>query len=323
MSTIQYTKSPGVPPQSMEAEFLSHKNGSEWWYCTGYLNDKFGKLYTFQFTLVKVKIFGISVHVLMTALSNFDNGQHHYSQRVFFFGRNVNITSDLVGVNGQAEMRFFERRLDLSISAKEYSLSLNMDIAKAPVWHCDDGVLRMGIDDPKQTTYYWSYTNLRATGELVLGNKHLTVSGKAWFDRQGGTFSIFNRQTHWEWFSIRFFDDEEVMLFSFPQSNYRDGTYIDKSGKYKRFTNYGITPLGFTEAGGYKFSFGWKVKLPGIKDEVFTITPKMDGQLNLAYYELLADAIDINGNIVGFCVVELLPGVYSENVKVRGILARQ
>ena len=65
------------------------------------------------------------------------------------------------------------------------------------------------------------------------------------------------------------------------------------------------------------------MKLPGIKDEVFTITPKMDGQLNLAYYELLADAIDINGNIVGFCVVELLPGVYSENVKVRGILARQ
>lgn len=322
MATIQYTTSPGVPHRSMDDEFLSHKNGSEWWYCTGYLNDEIGKLYSFQFTLAKVTVYGVQLHILMTALSDFETGEHYYSQQAFFWGRKVTITSNLIGVDGQAEIRFREQNLEINITTKDYSLSLDMNAVKSPVWHCDNGVLRMGLDDPKQTTYYWSYTNLRATGKLVLGNKEFKVSGKAWFDRQGGTYNIINRWTHWEWFSIRFFDNEEVMLFSFPQSHYQDGTFISKDGKYKRLNDYDIVPLGFTEAGGHKFSLGWKVKMKDVKDEEYTIIPKMDGQLNLTYYELLADVKDKKGDTVGYCVVELLPGVYNEHIKVWAVLAR-
>ena len=95
---------------------------------------------------------------------------------------------------------------------------------------------------------------------------------------------------------MRFFDNEEVMLFSFPQSHYQDGTFISKDGKYKRLNDYDIVPLGFTEAGGHKFSLGWKVKMKDVKDEEYTIIPKMDGQLNLTYYELLADVKDKKGD---------------------------
>lgn len=121
---------------------------------------------------------------------------------------------------------------------------------------------------------------------------------------------------------MRFFDNEEVMLFSFPQSHYQDGTFISKDGKYKRLNDYDIVPLGFTEAGGHKFSLGWKVKMKDVKDEEYTIIPKMDGQLNLTYYELLADVKDKKGDTVGYCVVELLPGVYNEHIKVWAVLAR-
>jgi predicted secreted hydrolase len=81
------------------------------------------------------------------------------------------------------------------------------------------------------------------------------VTGKAWFDKQGGTYTLTNRRTNWEWFSLRFFDDEEIMLFTFPHENYYDGTYIEKSGKYNRLNNYEITPLGFTKAAGKKVFF--------------------------------------------------------------------
>jgi predicted secreted hydrolase len=322
MTNIQYTTSPGVPPQSMEEEFLSHKNGSEWWYCTGYLHDESGRLFSFQFTLAKVIVCGMRLHILMTALSDLETGKHHYSQQAFLFGRNVNITPDLIGVEDQAVMRFDTGKLGLSITAKDYSLTLDMNAAKPPVWHCDNGVLRMGLEDPKQTTYYWSYTNLGATGNLELEDQECKVSGKAWFDRQGGTYNIINRWTHWEWFSLRFFDDEEVMLFSFPQSDHQDGTYIDREGNYRRLTEYNIRPQGFTEAGGHKFSLGWDVEIEGVKDEKYTIVPKMDGQLNLTYYELLADVKDRTGNVVGYCVVELLPGIYNKHIKVWAVLAR-
>ena len=121
---------------------------------------------------------------------------------------------------------------------------------------------------------------------------------------------------------MRFFDDEEVMLFSFPQSDYQDGTFIDKAGNASRLNEYTIKPLDFTEAGGHKFSFGWELEMKGVKGEQYKIIPKMDGQMNLTYYELLADIIDKAGNNVGLCVVELLPGVYNEHIKVWAVLAR-
>ena len=322
MKNIQYTTSPGVPHQTMQDEFLCHKNGSEWWYCTGYLQDQAGRMFSFQFTLAKVLVYGLKLHLLMTALSDFETGKHFYSQQAIFFGRNLTITADQIGVDGKAHIKFGERKLALGITSAEYSLQLDMAALKPPVWHCDNGVLCMGLDDPKQTTYYWSYTNLAASGKLVLEGQEFQVSGKSWFDKQGGTYNIINRWTHWEWFSLRFFDDEEVMLFSFPQDAYQDGTFIDREGSYQRLNNFEITPLGFTEADEKKFSFGWKVLLNGIKDQEYTIVPKMDGQVNLTYYELLADVVDKSGSTVGYCVVELLPGVYNEKINVRVVLAR-
>ena len=83
-------------------------------------------------------------------------------------------------------------------------------------------------------------------------------------------------------------------------------------GTTRRLNAYTIEPLGFTEAGGKKFSCGWKVEMPGTKGAVYTIVPKIGGQMNLFYYELLADVKDKDGKDVGYCVVELLPGVYNE-----------
>ena len=40
----------------------------------------------------------------------------------------------------------------------------------------------------------------------------------------------------------------------------------------------------------------------------------MDGQINLAYYELLADIVNPKGEKVGYCFVELLPGVRNPNM---------
>jgi predicted secreted hydrolase len=313
LKNIQYTKSPGIPHSGMDEEFLCHKKGAEWWYATGYINDETSKLFTYQFTLAKIRVYGLKFNILMTAVTDFESGKHHYGQKAIFFGKNVIITPNLVGVDGIAEMTFENKKLKsklvgLTMTEKDYSLILDMDVVKPPVWHCDDGKLSMG-NVPDQWTYYWSYTNLAVSGTFILEGKEHKVTGKGWFDRQGGPYNPLDRRTSWEWFSLRFFDNVEMMLFSFPHVNYQDGTYIDQSGKASRLNDYKVTPLGFTEAGGNKFSFGWEVE---IKGQEYTIIPKIDGQLNMFYFELLADIKDKTGKIVGYCVVELLPGVLNE-----------
>jgi hypothetical protein len=58
------------------------------------------------------------------------------------------------------------------------------------------------------------------------------------------------------------------------------------------------------------------------KDVEYMIVPKIDGQLNLFYFELLADVKDQSSTNVGYCVVELLPGVYYEKMKISAAVAR-
>ncbi len=322
MKNIQYTTSPGVPHASMDEEFLAHRKGAEWWYNTGYLNDESGRMFGFQFTLAKIKIFGIKFHMLLTSLTDFETGKHFYEQKTAFFGKGITVAANRVAFGDRAELVFSENKvaskghMELRMIGKNYSLTLQMNAVKPPVWHCEEGVLKMGLlDDPRQKTYYYSYTNLASNGKLTLGDREFNLTGKSWFDKQGGTYTITNRWVNWEWFSMRFFDGEEIMLFSFPQDNYYDGTFIDKSGKYRRLNNYTIEPLDFTKAGGYKFSNGWKLTMKDVKDEEYTITPKIDGQFNLFFFELLAEIKDKNGQLVGYSVTELLPGVYNEKLQ--------
>lgn len=311
MKDIRYTQSPGIPHGSMQDEFLCHRKGPEWWYATGYLHDETGRMFSYQFTLAKIRIYGVQFHILMTAVTDFQTRRHHYAQQSIFFGRDVIITPRRVGVDGVAQMTFADQPVGLEIGGKDYALRLEVQATKPAVWHAEDGALQMGI--PGEWTYYWSFTNLAVTGVLALEGVERAVSGKGWFDRQGGPYRPADPRCNWEWFSLRFFDDEEVMLFSFPQDGYQDGTFIEKSGEYRRLNDYTIQALGFTQAGGYKFSCGWQLDLKGVKEGSYTITPLIDGQLNLFYFELLAEVKNSRGELVGYCMVELLPGVYNKN----------
>ncbi len=51
--------------------------------------------------------------------------------------------------------------------------------------------------------------------------------------------------------------------------------------------------------------------MKSVKDEEYTLTPIIAGQLNLFYFELLAEIKDRAGNLAGYCFVELLPGVFN------------
>ncbi|GLB49572.1 lipocalin-like domain-containing protein [Neptunitalea lumnitzerae] len=320
---IEYTDGVGIPHSSFKDEFLAHKKTSEWWYTTGIVTDEENNLYAFQFTITKMKIVGIPFHMLITSVTDIANHKHYYGQHTAFFNKGIVTTStkskfkDIASVSYAPNSFCDFGKMNLSIKDKDYELTLQLDAQKAPVWNCEDGKLWMGrTDDPKQVTYYFSITNMLAIGQLVLNGKKLNVKGKGWFDKQGGTYETANPKTHWEWFSFRFFDNEEIMLFAFPQGRYFDGTYVKQSGDYERLNNYNVEPHEIiTEATTkYKFSYGWTITMPGIKEETYKIKPKIDGQFNVSFYEIMADVFNNNNELVGYCIVELLPGVLNKKI---------
>jgi predicted secreted hydrolase len=308
---------------TFDEEWPPHKKASGWWYITGYLSDKQNPnhLYSYQYTVAQGQVLGKRVYILHMAFSDLEDDTHLFKQEVRLWrGKKIRANYDEVVYVPYTILSKKQKELNLEITTEEFDLHLVLQKGKEAIWHCDNGVLAMGLSsDPKQRTVYYSYTNLPTEGTLIIRDKsgqtrELEVVGKSWFDRQYGPFRLLNRASHWEWFSFRFFDDEEIMLFYFPQHPYMDGTYIDKQGKTTRLQNYEIKPKDFVKKGSfnYTFSFGWDVIIPGIKEERYEIKPLSGGQFNIAYFELLAEVLNSKNERIGYCFVELICGARNE-----------
>lgn len=293
-----------------DQEWLAHKGASEWWYATGIVNDETGALYTWQFTVTKASVSMVNPWIVCLAVTDFTTKEHKVFKKIEMSSKKFEVDETKFLYSDSIIVEKREKEMYIKCIADEFAFDLHLDYGKGPFWHCDDGFLLMGTPDTEDSTTYYSFTNMPTTGIITIGDKELHVTGKTWFDKQGGPYKITEAQTHWEWFSFRFFDDEEIMLFAFPQNHYQDGTYITDHST--RLMDYTLTPEKIIEADGMKFSSGWKLHMPGIKEEDYTITPMMEGQMQNMHFEELCDVKNSAGESVGYCFVELLPGVYNE-----------
>lgn len=328
MGEIVYTDGVGIPHGSFEKEFLTHRKCSEWWYCTGCLNGAKENLYAFQFTLANIRILGVKFHLLICSVTDVQTGAHYNTQSPVFFNRGIKTTESILSCGTMAKMTFASNEhaskghMTLHMESKDFLLDVELDAVKPPVWHCEDGMLQMGIlDDPKERTYYYSVTNLATKGRLVIKDQaHENLTGQTWFDRQGGTFTLTDPKCAWEWFSLRFFDKTETMLFAFPQDNYYDGTRIKADGCYHRLNDYRIEAIDVLTCEGRQFSSRWNLSIEGKNYELIPVT---DGMFNIFFFELLAEIRDETGHRVGYAFIELLPGVRNKNNPLQAFLRKR
>lgn len=306
-----------------DRDWLEHRGIHEWWYVTGFAHDRAQNLYSYQYTVTKAKLPLVQPRLLMLAVTDFKNGRHYYHQNYSLTASKVKITENSVEYLDSKLLKT-KNGFTLSCQAEDFAFDLALTLAKGPVWHGEQGRLRMGSDDPQDTTFYYSYTHLPTSGELKLNGKIIPVQGSSWLDRQGGPFHILQGHTHWEWFSLRFFDQEEIMLFAYPQApTFNDGTLIDREGRARRLLNYELKTEEMIEVRGIPFSKRWTLTIPGYRCEHFTLRPLMDGQMNLAYFEELCEICDPAGHILGYCFAELLPGVHGGKPSLFGFFKKQ
>ena len=81
------------------------------------------------------------------------------------------------------------------------------------------------------------------SGSFGDGGKTVALTGQSWLDHQWGDFRDDPRGFNWDWFSCRFDDGTELMLYQFrdrqtgrPLDRYRTGTWVPANG-----TAHGIT----------------------------------------------------------------------------------
>ena len=75
--------------------------------------------------------------------------------------------------------------------------------------------------DPCNSSYYYSFTRLQATGTVAIDNQPSDVNGTAWLDREWSSSALADDQVGWDWFALQLDDGREIMFYQLRKN---DGT---------------------------------------------------------------------------------------------------
>jgi predicted secreted hydrolase len=324
LSGCAYNKSVYVPyndsvHKDATYEWAPHDDGGEWWYLTGYASDQNNKLYLYQITIFRGYVIHhivslLEAYALNLSFTDCSTGKHVFSEDISF--RSDEAYADSQCAIFKDSMMCLDNQ-KIKIVGKSDKLKMNLEgtSTKDVIWHGKDGIIVMGHPEkPKERSYYYSYTNITTKGVIEFKDEKdnwvkIDGGGKAWFDRQWGRFS----ELGWEWFSFRFFDDEEIMLFPFPKTGSKEGTYIDKKGTAIIFDNFTYNVKKFEMFNGKKIGLGWHVTVP-FKEKEYEVVPVVEDQYNPSklqgYWEGICKVFNGKGDLVGYAIIETPGSAY-------------
>lgn len=301
-------------------DYFNHPDyRTEWWYYTGNLRSADGHRFGFELTFFRQ---GVNrdkaqpsdwdvrdIYLAHLALSDLDGGHYYYSERVNRAGPGIaGVSEKLARVwNGNWDVQWKGEQQQLQATAPDFSLLLLTTPRKPPVIHGKNGISQKAAG-VGQASHYISLTRLMTTGSIELRGKPYQVEGNAWMDHEFFTEQLTATPKSWDWVSLQFDDDTELMLYRFRHQDgtvdpFSAGTYVDAEGKasYLGASDFSMQPGSEdyrSVATGAVYPVVWRVTVPSLKLDLQITTPLKSQELvsgmgdALSYWE---GAIAISG----------------------------
>ena len=290
------------------AEWSPHRNAGEWWYVTGRLQDPEGGLWLYQFTIFHQAKLLSQGYLLDLALTDYSTGEHLFEEYATTSSHKAYGDKNTIVFEGST-ISLTREGITIHANGRKMSFDLRLHPQKPPVWQANNGVEAMGIPGEKnQMSYYYSFTRLKTIGTISFldpkGKRvSKSVTGNSWLDRQWGTFN----ESSWDWFSIRLFDGNDIMLYAFPKTGFREGTLAGPRGQTTTFRDYSYTTKKWQTIGDSRFGLEWSVDLPVMGKElrIAALSPNnYNPNRVIPYWEGLCKVYDQSGTLVGYAVEE-------------------
>lgn len=290
------------------AQWAPHRGAGEWWYVTGRLGNGTNHLWLYQFTIFHDATLLKQGWLLDVALTNYKTGQHIFEEYSTTNGRKAFGRKGSI-VFGKSSITLTRRRVTIRAFTKKVSFDLTLVPQKPPVWEADNGVVGMGhAGKADQRSFYYSFPRMRTRGTISYldsagKRRRRRVSGSSWIDRQWGRFSY----SGWDWFSIRLTDGKDIMLYAFPKSGFREGTFIGSDGSTRRISGYTYRTTSWQTINGSRYGLSWVIRLRslGKRYRVVALSPNnFNSNKVLPYWEGLCKVYNRAGKFVGYAVEE-------------------
>jgi predicted secreted hydrolase len=293
---------------------------NEWWYVTGNVEDPTGRRFGFQFTLFRNALTPEppahpsrwatnQAWLAHAAITDAAAGKFYSDER---FARGA---VGLAGVDQEPFRAWLEDwqmaaspadgcaacfAVRLTAASDEFSLDLNLRSSRPAVRHGDSGLSPKG-ETPGNASYYYSFTRMKAKGNLTVDDKSYPVRGESWFDHEWSTSSLRKDQVGWDWFSVQLSDDSELMLYQLRHEqdsgqNYLSGTYID-AGEYPITLGRSDFTIRTTQTWSSPesestYPAAWELAVPeqGVKITLTPVIPNQEQNASFRYWEGAVDA---------------------------------
>ena len=296
-----------APRVALPRDHAGHpRAGIEWWYVTGDVRGADGVRYSVFFTLFSRQGFVI----LVSQVLSLDTGA--------LVGKTELLAQRTPGtrvldVRAPGHRLLYLRRSDtwrFIASKPGFALDLTVKPTKPYVLHGDGtGVIEQSAAG--QSAYY-SATRTRARGAITTAGTRIRFTGEAWLDHQWGDFADDPRALNWDWFSCRFADRTELMLYRFrkrdgtPLLRYRSGTLVGRDGRGRLVRTFDVNPgARVLDAAGRRWPLDWQLRVPSAR-LTLSLRSLVDdqlvrGQVLPTFWE---GAAEVTGSKRGVCFVE-------------------
>ena len=268
---------------------------TEWWYYTGHCSTATGRQFGFELVFFKRRTDLDRLGVVpMTVVAN-----------PMYFAHFA--ISDVTAQTFRYEhIRSFNKPFDVPVSMSETTCDVRLgdwslrEIAGKHILHAAfedgfvfDAVLESnkpvvlngngGITRKKDgASKHFSFTRMNVTGQTSIDGKIEKFTGSAWMDREFGIWA----QGNWDWFSIQFDDETELMIYQFSGeaeelNGSSTGTFVGRDGacEYLELKDYEIDVLSTwtSEKTGAEYPSRWHVSVEKLGIDII-IEPLIDDQ---------------------------------------------
>ncbi len=278
---------PGYQYEFPRDHFEHPKFAMEWWYYTGNLADAGGRKFGFELTFFRAAsgreeaastAWDLNqVYVAHFAVTDVAGQRLIHRERANRSGPGLAGASAATGTiwNGNWSARFLLADTAMPMQKlqawdEEVSLQLLLKPAKAHVIHGEDGISRKGGEDG-QASHYVSFTRMRTSGTLMIGDTAHEVQGLSWMDHEFFSEDMASGAVGWDWLSIQLDDQTDLMIAGIRLSNgeyspYSHGTLVDPEGLATRLASDDILlapgRIWQSDETGAKYPVEWSLRIP-------------------------------------------------------------
>ncbi len=318
----------------------SHENyGLEWWYVTGHVYDRSARRFGYEVTFFRKAIDDPRVtrhpsqwalrqlYFAHFALTDAEGTTFRFSEKLSraAFGKagaspgRMNVWIDQWVLEPVTEDH---QRLRLKAHDAHVGIDFMLTLKKPPTIHGQEGISRKGAA-LGQASHYYSLTRLATHGTVWMQDERFDVTGTSWMDHEFGSGALGEDQVGWDWFSVQFDSNMELMLYLLRRNDgshdpASSGTLIFPDGQTRhlqrddlivRTLRHWTSPFSRV-----RYPAQWTLAVPSVQLRV-TLTPVLaDQELRTAHSTRVTyweGAVDVKGRyrnapIAGNGYVELV-----------------